>query len=523
MPWKCIVSQSDGYRLIEQLGSGLSGAVFLAESPTGKVAIRLFQTQEEPLSPGWLLHREYFLQGAHQMATLVHLRIVSVIEVIDEETDAYVAMEYVPSETLASALDRDRFTTERANYLLRNIAVPLDYAHHNGVTHGDLKPSNIFLTPQGGAKIATILPFHLARGADAPETSRRNGCIHISLLRRFPHPTRQDLLPISIHLPPSHSTCIRASRRPLVSCRMAVQRAPEALCLPRPPCCRGRCHAIRSAATVPVWNSLTRLKRASLPRRRSPNLYLDFGRASVLCTSLEALGLLAVLAIAAALWPSDSQPKTVYTAPPPTAPPVAAMKSLPAQQPIAVTKPSPMPKSAPSALKQKPPAPPIDQAKFVPPGPDTTRGGGTGYAPKPVVDPYPPARDPRPPKPPSDGKLPDSVLESTAAGSSDPRGTNLQVYSRGRVIDPGISFSIKDQSLGELALGDLKVAVSVGSPPPKGQLSVEWLINGLRMDIKPVHNSSPVEYGNEPTPGTYRVVLRADKTVLKEFTFRITP
>lgn len=99
----------------------------------------------------------------------------------------------------------------------------------------------------------------------------------------------------------------------------------------------------------------------------------------------------------------------------------------------------------------------------------------------------------------------------------------IDVFSQGRRIEDGQSFSIVDHELGELSQGDLTARVSyLGAQPPKGPATLEWSIDGIPHDQRPVKLNQTVEYGNEPTVGNYTVTLKVGK-VAKKFNFRISP
>jgi len=147
------VSASGGYQLVQSLGTGVGGAVYLAEVAGRKVAIRQFVSTSAPGSQGWRFERQRFLEAGRRAETLKHPRIVPILEVIDEGSEAFVAMEYMPAETLRAAMAARSFTLSEANTLLRQIAMALDFAHEHGVVHGDVKPGDIFLDAQG-AKVS---------------------------------------------------------------------------------------------------------------------------------------------------------------------------------------------------------------------------------------------------------------------------------------------------------------------------------------------------------------------------------
>jgi tetratricopeptide (TPR) repeat protein len=145
------------YRVLDTLGSGGMGDVFLAEDTRlgRRVALK------RP-SQAWLsipdararLHRE-----ASAAATLTHPHIAAIYDVLDVGSEPYIVMEYVEGESLARALGRGRLPVEQAVHVGLQLADALVAAHGKGVVHRDLKPGNVCMTPEGEVK---ILDFGLA-------------------------------------------------------------------------------------------------------------------------------------------------------------------------------------------------------------------------------------------------------------------------------------------------------------------------------------------------------------------------
>jgi eukaryotic-like serine/threonine-protein kinase len=150
------------YRVLDSLGAGGMGEVFLAEDTRlgRKVALK------RP-SQAWLsipeararLHRE-----ASAAATLTHPHIAAIYDVLDVGSEPYIVMEYVEGESLARALGRGTLPVEQAVHVGLQLADALVAAHSKGVVHRDLKPGNVCMTPEGQVK---ILDFGLA-SARAP-------------------------------------------------------------------------------------------------------------------------------------------------------------------------------------------------------------------------------------------------------------------------------------------------------------------------------------------------------------------
>src|SRR5690606_39738241 len=82
----------------------------------------------------------------------------------EEEGSAYLVMELVPGESLATILARDRvLPADRVLDIVAQTAPALRAAHSAGLVHRDVKPGNLLITPDGRVKITD---FGIARIAD---------------------------------------------------------------------------------------------------------------------------------------------------------------------------------------------------------------------------------------------------------------------------------------------------------------------------------------------------------------------
>ena len=136
------------YRILEPLGSGGFGTVFLAEDTwiDKRVAIKIPHRQN--LDFGELLREPRLL------ASLNHPNIVNVITAEKQENTFFIVMEYVPGETLEHVI---------ANQGALDVGLVLDYtcqianavehAHKQGVIHRDLRPANVFVTERNVVKV----------------------------------------------------------------------------------------------------------------------------------------------------------------------------------------------------------------------------------------------------------------------------------------------------------------------------------------------------------------------------------
>jgi len=146
------------YRVLETLGSGGMGVVYLAEDTVlhRKVALKL----PHPSVSWSATDAERVLKEARAAAALDHPSICRVYETGEFEGDLFIAMEYVRGSTLADELARRALTTEECLLIARTVAQALEEAHDLGIIHRDLKPLNIMLTHKGQVK---LMDFGLSR------------------------------------------------------------------------------------------------------------------------------------------------------------------------------------------------------------------------------------------------------------------------------------------------------------------------------------------------------------------------
>lgn len=148
------------YRLLEVIGRGGMGAVYLAERADGEVTQRL-AVKLLPAGAGDPL-RERFLQERQILASLAHPNIARMLDAGHLASgQPFLAMEYVdgkPIEVFAADLSmRQRIA------LFLKVCTAVGYLHRNLVVHRDLKPSNILVTADGEPK---LLDFGIAKILD---------------------------------------------------------------------------------------------------------------------------------------------------------------------------------------------------------------------------------------------------------------------------------------------------------------------------------------------------------------------
>jgi TolB-like protein/predicted Ser/Thr protein kinase len=149
------------YRILEKLGEGGMGEVYLAEDTLldRKVALKFLSEHLQ----GDHAARKRFLQEAKSAAAIDHPYICNIYDVGEEGGRSFIAMEYVTGQTLEWRLREGPLPISQALAVSCEIAEALEEAHGKNLVHRDLKPSNIMLTPGGHAK---VMDFGLAMQLD---------------------------------------------------------------------------------------------------------------------------------------------------------------------------------------------------------------------------------------------------------------------------------------------------------------------------------------------------------------------
>lgn len=147
---------SDGlnrYKILESLGHGSFGEVFLAEDTLLKRKVAIKAPRISDFASGTSI--EAFLKEARTAAALEHRNIVPIYDVCRIELDrAIIVMQYIEGRTLASLTQSKKLPIEQAVRLVMEIAIAIHFAHERGVVHRDLKPSNILIDENEQVRIS---------------------------------------------------------------------------------------------------------------------------------------------------------------------------------------------------------------------------------------------------------------------------------------------------------------------------------------------------------------------------------
>jgi serine/threonine protein kinase len=150
------------YRLLELLGIGGMGAVYLCEHMFMKRLVALKVLPVEKLEDPSALHR--FYREARAVAALDHPNIVRAYDIDKFEQLHFLVMEYVDGTSLQEIVARNGpLDPGRAADYIAQAVHGLHHAHELGMVHRDIKPGNLLLERTGLIK---ILDMGLARFFD---------------------------------------------------------------------------------------------------------------------------------------------------------------------------------------------------------------------------------------------------------------------------------------------------------------------------------------------------------------------
>jgi serine/threonine protein kinase len=151
------------YRLLELIGAGGMGAVYLCEHTLMRRLVALKVLPVEKLEDK--SNEERFYREARAVAALDHPNIVRAYDIDHYERLHFLVMEYVDGTSLQEivaryVMEKKQFAPIRAAHYIAQAAVGMQHGHELGMVHRDIKPGNLLLDRAGVIK---VLDMGLAR------------------------------------------------------------------------------------------------------------------------------------------------------------------------------------------------------------------------------------------------------------------------------------------------------------------------------------------------------------------------
>jgi serine/threonine protein kinase/predicted Zn-dependent protease len=170
----------DDYKLLEQIGEGAFGVVFLAEQEQPvhrKVALKV-------LKPG-MDTRQVVARFEAERQALALMDHPNIARVFDGGTTSgepgalatgggrpYFVMELVRGIPITDFCDQHQLTIRDRLALFVTVCHAIQHAHQKGIIHRDLKPSNVLVTLQDGTPLAKVIDFGIAKALGQPLTDK---------------------------------------------------------------------------------------------------------------------------------------------------------------------------------------------------------------------------------------------------------------------------------------------------------------------------------------------------------------
>jgi serine/threonine protein kinase len=159
------------YKLLEQIGEGGMGLVFMAEQTQPvrrRVALKIVKPGMETRQ---VIAR--FEAERQALALMDHSHIAKVFDAgVTESGRTYFVMELVRGVPITDYCDERRLTTRQRLELFVTVCQAVQHAHHKGVIHRDLKPTNVLVSHHDTVAVPKIIDFGIAKATTQPLTER---------------------------------------------------------------------------------------------------------------------------------------------------------------------------------------------------------------------------------------------------------------------------------------------------------------------------------------------------------------
>ncbi|MEG4631523.1 protein kinase [Microcoleus sp. AR_TQ3_B6] len=157
------VLQQGKYKINATLGIGGFGITYRAIHTHLNQTVVL-KTLNESLQqhPESAKFQQQFIAEAKRLSRCQHSNIVRIIDFFEEAGQPFIAMDYIPGQTLAQIVETDRpLPFAQALHYIRQIASAVSTFHHSGLLHGDINPENIIR--RADSHLVMLIDFGIAR------------------------------------------------------------------------------------------------------------------------------------------------------------------------------------------------------------------------------------------------------------------------------------------------------------------------------------------------------------------------
>ena len=187
------------YRILERIGQGAIGEVYLAEQTAPvvrRVALKVIKLGMDT--------REVIARFEAERQTLAIMSHPSIAQIYDagvtEGGRPYFVMEHVPGIPLTEYCERHRCSLRSRLALFLEICDGVQHAHQKGIIHRDLKPSNLLVAERDGRPVPKIIDFGVAKATlpGLQPSDAHTGLGHLIGTPEYMSPEQAQLSPLDI-------------------------------------------------------------------------------------------------------------------------------------------------------------------------------------------------------------------------------------------------------------------------------------------------------------------------------------
>src|SRR5206468_1941957 len=153
------------YKLLEQIGEGGCGVVYMAEQKEPvrrRVALKVIKLGMDTKQ---VIAR--FEAERQALALMDHPNIARVFDAgASEAGRPYFVMELVRGIKITEYCDQEKLSTEQRLDLFIKVCHAIQHAHQKGIIHRDIKPSNILVTLHDGVPVPKVIDFGIAKATE---------------------------------------------------------------------------------------------------------------------------------------------------------------------------------------------------------------------------------------------------------------------------------------------------------------------------------------------------------------------
>jgi serine/threonine protein kinase len=150
------------YKLLQQIGEGGFGVVFMAEQNEPVRRTVALKVIKPGMDTAQVIAR--FEAERQALALMDHPNIARVLDAgATESGRPYFVMDLVRGVPITEFCDKNQLLPEARLRLFLNVCQAIQHAHHKGIIHRDIKPSNVLVTLHDGAPVVKVIDFGVAK------------------------------------------------------------------------------------------------------------------------------------------------------------------------------------------------------------------------------------------------------------------------------------------------------------------------------------------------------------------------